>query len=310
MAEPRYLIFTVCPAQEGQTLGHVLKSALGIPAGMLSALKWREGGISLNGARAHTDARLRAGDILRVRLDEPGAVNDAAPVEMPLRFLYEDADLAVLDKPAGLVVHGAAEGPPTLLNALAARWGREQPVYPVHRLDRGTSGLLVLAKNPYAAERLRRALHTARFVREYLALAAGAPPQVRGVIDAPLSPVPGERGRYAVDERGRAARSDYERLASFPGGSLLRLRLHTGRTHQIRAHLAYLGCPLWGDIRYGGPADALLRRPALHAAFIQAEHPVTGETLRLVSPLPEDLNAFLRDRGVNFEKEVDIPWLL
>ncbi len=306
--ERRYLTYAVRPEQAGETLGHLLKSALQLPQGMVSSLKWREDGLALNGAAAHTDRRVQPGDLLRVRLDDPAAENPAPPVALPLRFAYEDADMVVLEKPPGLLVHGAADGAPTVLNALAALWGRGQPVYPVHRLDRGTSGLLVLARHPYAAERLRRALHTERFVREYLALAAGEVPAASGLIDAPIATL--DTGRYGVRADGRAARTHYARIAAFPGGTLLRLRLDTGRTHQIRVHLASLGCPLWGDTRYGGAADAALQRPALHAAFLDLEQPVTGERLRLRSPLPEDMSAFLQSKGVNYEREVDFLWQL
>lgn len=309
--EGRRLCRRVSPGEAGQTVGHLLKSAYRMPAGMIASLKFREDGIRLNGERARTSALLCAGDTLSVRLDEPGALNPAAPVPLPLRLVYEDLDLALLDKPAGLVVHGTAEGAPTLLNALAARWGREQPVYPVHRLDRSTSGLLAVAKNPYAAERLRRALHTESFVRDYLAVVSGRPPEDNGVIDAPISPAADARGRYSVSAQGREARSEYALLASAGGVSLLRLRLDTGRTHQIRVHLSALGCPLWGDLRYGGPADVLLGRPALHAAHLRLIQPVTGETLDASSALPEDLRAFLLSKGIETKDwEEKLPWRL
>ena len=303
----RYLSLTVAAEQDGCTVGHLLKTACRVPGGMIASLKRREAGICLNGARVHTNIRVRRGDVLRVRLDVPGETNPAEPAEIPLVIPYEDADLAVLEKPAGLLVHGTPDGKPTLMNALAARWGKEQPVYPVHRLDRGTSGLLVVAKNPYAAERLRRALHTERFVRDYLALAAGTPPERSGWIDAPVGPMDGEGPRYGLRPDGRPARTRYEMICSLRGGCLLRLRLDTGRTHQIRVHLASIGCPLFGDRLYGGPELPGLDRPALHAAHLALEQPVTGERLELCSPLPEELRTILRARGGE-EKEETTVW--
>ena len=289
---PRRIPFIVPPERDGWTVKRLLVRELHMAEGHIAALKLRPDGILLDGERTRTNVRVRAGQLLTVRLDDGEGENPAAPVPLPLAVVYEDEDLAVIDKPAGLVVHGPEGGAPTLANALAARWGREQPFHPVHRLDRGTSGLLVVAKSAYCSERLRRALHTEDFVREYLALAAGVPEPPCGEITLPLGPAEGERLRRCVRGDGQAARTVYETLRVFPGGSLLRLRLDTGRTHQIRAHLAALGCPLLGDTLYGGPACGT-DRPALHAAFLRVTQPVTGERLEFRSPLPEELARFL-----------------
>ncbi len=284
-----YLRAAVPPEKDGYTVSRLLKSEFRMTAGMIAALKWREDGILLDGTPVHTDAIAHAGQSLSARIDDGERINPAAARKVPLPILYEDVYLAVLDKPAGMVVHGGEEnGPPTIANALASLWGPEQAFHPVHRLDRGTSGLLTVAKNAYVSERLRRELHTENFVRDYLALVAGKMDPPCGAITLPIGPEEGERLRRCVRPDGHAARTDYETVERFPDFSLLRLRLHTGRTHQIRVHLSALGHPLLGDVFYGGEA-AGLSHPALHAAFLSLRHPITGERLELNSPLPVDL---------------------
>lgn len=297
-AAPRYLSAAVPEDRDGRSVKSLLKSEFHMAEGYIAALKLRPDGIRLDGERVHTNVRASAGQVLTVRVDDVGEENPAAPAAVPLVLRYEDPDLAVIEKPAGMVVHGAdPEGAPTLANALAARWGREQGFHPVHRLDRGTSGLLLVAKSRYVSELLRRALHTEAFVREYLALAEGNLSPACGQIDLPLGPAEGERYRQCVRPDGRPALTRYETLETFPGGSLLRVRLETGRTHQIRVHLAALGHPLLGDAVYGAAQGLDLGRPALHAAALRLRHPVTGELLRFTSPLPAELRKFLETSG-------------
>ena len=287
--EKLFLRAAVPPEKDGCTVGRLLKSEFRMTDGMIAALKWREEGILLDGKPVHTDAIASAGQTLSARIDDGARRNPAAPMDIPLPILYEDAYLAVLDKPAGMVVHGGEEnGLPTVANALASLWGPEQAFHPVHRLDRGTSGLLTVAKNAYVSERLRRQLHTEDFVREYLALVPGKIDPPCGEITLPIGVSEGERLRRCVRPDGQSARTTYKTVEVFSAGSLLRLRLDTGRTHQIRVHLAALGHPLLGDAFYGGDTDCL-SRPALHAAFLSLRHPITGERMELVSPLPEEL---------------------
>ena len=290
----RFLCRAVPPEGDGRRVKSLLKTEFHMAEGYIAALKLRPDGIALNGERVHTDVRARAGDLLRVRVDDPEDGNPAEPIPIPLCVRYEDEDLAVIEKPAGMLVHGAeGRGAPTLANAVAARGGQDRPFHPVHRLDRGTAGLLVAARSRYVSELLRRSLHTEDFVREYLALAEGNLTPERGQIALPLGPAEGERFRQCVREDGRPALTAYETLARFSGGSLLRLRLYTGRTHQIRAQLSALGHPLIGDGFYGARMGETLGRPALHAAYLRLRHPVTGEALCFESPLPEELRGFL-----------------
>ncbi|MBE6969180.1 MAG: RluA family pseudouridine synthase [Ruminococcaceae bacterium] len=206
-------------------------------------------------------------------------------MEAPLHIVYEDGDILLVNKSPDMTVHGVAGGPCTLANALAFH-RPELPFHPVHRLDRGTSGLILLAKHAHAQEVLRRSLHTEDFCREYLALCEASPGS--GRVERRLG---WEGKKRIVDERGQSARTDYETLQTGADCALVRLRLHTGRTHQIRAHMAALGCPLLGDALYGGAPR--LSRPALHSWRMHFVQPVTGESLCFTAELPPDMAALI-----------------
>lgn len=250
--------------------------------------------------------RVREGE--RVRIDGPmGEDRSAVPasdagVEVPV--VYSDDAVVVVDKPAGLVVHpGAGNREGTLVHGLLARFPdlaamavadeRDRPGI-VHRLDKGTSGLLVVARTSQAKARLTAQLSDRTMGREYLALVSGDLESDAGLIDAPLGRSDVDPTRIRVQAGGRPARTRYEVLQRFAGAheaTLVRCRLETGRTHQIRVHLASIGHPVVGDDRYGGPSLPSLPpgRPFLHAASLSFDHPVTGERLRFESPLPDDL---------------------
>ena len=287
----RTLTYTVPPELAGRKVKSILLYRLQIPASMIARIKLRETGILLNGRRCRTTDTVRAGDVVSAEVGDAPCDTGIVPVAFPLPVLYEDEDLLVVDKPAGMATHGRAErGDATVATALAAVYGARQPFHPVTRLDRGTSGLLVAARSGYAHERLRRILHTEDFIREYLALAAGAPPDAQGSVTLPVKKDETAKNRFRTAPDGLPARTDYTVLETRGGLSLIRLRLYTGRTHQIRVHLAALGCPVYGDRVYGAEAPGL-DRPALHSAYLHLRQPVTGAVVELQSPLPEDLEA-------------------
>jgi 23S rRNA pseudouridine1911/1915/1917 synthase len=236
------------------------------------------------------------------------------PEDLPLAMVYADADLVVIDKPAGLSVHpGAGRPAGTLVNALlhhvrdlSGVGGVLRPGI-VHRLDRGTSGLLVVAKHDAAHRALARQFAERSVEKEYLAVVLGVPASAAGRIDLPIGRDPRRRLTMSVRApRARAALTEWRRVEVFDGAALLRVRLHTGRTHQIRVHLASLGHPIAGDAAYGGTrtppargvrarqALAALSRPALHSARLAFTHPTSGERLTFESALPADLEALLR----------------
>jgi len=251
------------------------------------------GAVSLDGAPARKNDRLRGGETIVVA---PAIVEPTAAAQASAEFsvVYEDADLLVVDKPAGIVVHPA--GPHragTLSQALASRGsagGESWRPGIVHRLDRDTSGLLVVAKSEEAHRRLKAALAAREIVREYLALVEGRPPARTGTIDAPIGRDRRARMRMSIDtDAPRAARTHFALEEALAETTLLRVRLETGRTHQIRAHFKAIGHPVCGDHEYGTPGRYGLARQFLHAARLELAQPFTREPIVACSPLPADL---------------------
>ncbi len=282
----------VPPEAAGQRLDRFLRQTLGLGRRYIAHLKFHPDGLLLDGERVTADRPLRGSETLRLSVGD-GAGNPARAIEAPFALLWEDEYLAVLNKAAGIAVHGPdREGlPPTLQNAAAFHWGVAVPFHPVQRLDRGTSGLMLLGKCRLAHERLQKQLHSERLEREYLALVQGCPAKPTGRIELPLAPEGGRSCRRIVRADGQRAQTDYEVLAEAEGASLLRLRLWSGRSHQIRAHCAALGCPLLGDALYGGSALEDLSRPALHSHKLRFFHPFRSETLAFTAPPPADFSS-------------------
>jgi 23S rRNA pseudouridine1911/1915/1917 synthase len=269
------------------------------------------GGVRLDDRTTKASARLRGGETVEVEVPDPVPARPQAEA-IPLTIVFEDDRLLVLDKPAGLVVHpGAGTASGTLVNALlhhvkdlSGIGGVVRPGI-VHRLDRGTSGLLVVAKDDEGHRALARQFAGRTVEKEYLALVLGVPAQREGTIDKPIGRHPVERKRMAVREGGRSARSTYTVIEALDGAALLRVRIHTGRTHQIRVHLAAIGHPVAGDAVYGGTrtpgsrraasraALESLTRPALHAARLAFQHPADGRPLAFSSPPPADIDGVL-----------------
>lgn len=287
----RTLEYTVPPEGEGKRVRAVLQGALGLSAGLVTRLKHRPGSVRINGCGARTIDLLHAGDRLSV---DVGDAKESAfvPAGPRLDVAWEDEDIIIINKPAGMATHGRSDRrEPTVGAMVAAYLGTSAPFHPVNRLDRGTTGLMCAAKTGYMHERLRRILHTDAFRREYLAICTGVPPEAEGEIDAPIARY-NEEKRFCVREEGAPSLTRYKVLLTWEGRSLLRVRPETGRTHQIRVHMASIGCPLLGDRLYGRLSREL-DRPALHSAALTLIHPLTGETVSVRAPLPEDMRALL-----------------
>lgn len=265
-----------------------------------------EGLVLVNGKGAKANHRLKEGDEVAVAIPPPVEL-DVLPEPIPLDIYYEDVDVLVINKPRGMVVH-PAEGnyTGTLVNALLYHCrdlsGINGVLRPgiVHRIDKDTSGLLMVAKNDQAHERLAEQLKEHTVTRGYLALAHGALKYDIGVVDAPIGRDPGDRQKMAVTGRNaKRAVTHYRVLGRAQNYTLLELRLETGRTHQIRVHLSYTGHPLVGDTRYGPARPHFnLDGQFLHAYLLGFVHPRTGEYLEFKAPLPEELSAVLEKLGL------------
>ncbi len=286
------------PQEAGRTVESLLRGELGLSQGLIARLKRRPLGIRCNGQRVFTNARLAEGDLLEAEVGD-WPVKRALPMEYPLSILYEDAYLLVLDKPAGLAVHASTRSPGelTLENALAYYLPPEAGAHPVSRLDRGTTGVMTWAKSGYMHALLRRQVHTPDFFKAYTAIALGSVFPAHGHIRLPIGFAPGSHYQRAIEPQGQPAHTEYFVLARGGGYTFLRLIPHTGRTHQLRVHMAALGYPLAGDWLYGQPSPAIAR-PALHASHLSLQHPLTGERLSLEAPLPPDMARLLFSSGI------------
>ncbi len=261
-----------------------------------------EGHVRVNGRTAAKSVRLDGGETVSVDIPE---VRETAllPQNIPLDVVYEDDDVIVINKPKGLVVHPAPGHPDgTLVNALLFRCGDslsgiggEKRPGIVHRIDRDTSGLIVAAKNDAAHAALSAQLKDHSLARTYECLVTGNMKQDSGTVDAPIDRAPGDRKKMAVVPGGRRAVTHWEVLARYPGVTHLRCRLETGRTHQIRVHMAYIGHPILGDTVYGAkkPVPGLTGQ-CLHAVGLRFVHPRTGELVALHCPLPPEFTAMLQ----------------
>lgn len=288
----RTLTHIVTPEEEGRTVRSLLKGRWQFSSHAISRLTRVEGGIRVNGVHARTTAVLRAGDKVEVESGDHRPPK-AAPVpgNWPLPVVWEDEDLLVVNKPAGMTAHASSFLPdtPTVAGALAFSRGTDFIFHPVSRLDKGTTGLMVIAKSGYVHDLLRRQLHTDAFRREYRGVCLGVPDPPQGTVDLPIGRAEGSAIARQIRSDGDSAVTHYETLETRNGLSLLRLLPETGRTHQLRLHMATLGCPLAGDWLYGKEDPTLIPRPALHSYALELVHPVTGEVLHLTAPLPEDM---------------------
>lgn len=292
---PRRLTHIVTERQAGKTVFVILRHGLGLSGTVLRRIKWLEDGILLDGQRVHTNHRAAEGQLLSVRLSDPSAETDIPPIDLPLELVYEDRDIVVVNKAPGMPSHpGPGHWSDSLGNALVFHWQQADPwavFHPVHRLDKGTSGLMVVAKHPFAQEQLKNQLHTPDFRRVYLAICEGTPDPDAGTIDAPIRRADSSVLRRTCAEDGMRAITHYRTLSRGAGRALVELTLDTGRTHQIRVHMAHIGCPLVGDFLYGTERRELIARPALHSTRLSLRHPVTGEKLNFSTPLPGDMAA-------------------
>ena len=283
----------VLPADDGRKIKFYVRGAMGVSYGQFASLKMREG-MRVNGVPVHANHILRTGDRVEVAIEETGS-SLAEPVAGEVDVRYEDDMLMILNKPAPLACQSSSRNAaPALENFLMARYGAGFVFRPLNRLDKGTSGLMCAAKNAHAYQLMQKTLHTGDYLRQYLAVVCGRL-EGSGVVDAPIAKEDAATVRRVVDfEKGKPAVTRWESQGVFGEYSLVRLTMETGRTHQIRVHMAHLGHPVAGDFLYGTELACLPGRFALHSARIRLTHPMTGEVLEITSPLPEELQNLLQ----------------
>lgn len=300
---PEHITFTVPEESAGERLDKWLAAPERDLQMTRSAVQLRmeQQAVLVNGTPVPKNYRQRGGDVIEITLPEPEPLT-LEPENIPLDIVYEDADLLVVNKPKGMVVHpapGHATG--TLVHALLYHCGDQLSgingvIRPgiVHRIDRNTSGLLMVAKTDAAHQSLSAQIQAHSFTREYQAVAVGRFREPSGTIDAPIGRHPVDRKKMCVTQKNsKRAVTHYETILAYQKATHLRLRLETGRTHQIRVHLAYLGHPVLGDDVYGKPYPGL-EGQCLHAAKIGFVHPTTGQYLEFESPLPDYFRRVLR----------------
>lgn len=284
------LWYTVPKEMDGRRVKSVARGQMGVSSHQFSRLKYT-GGLTVDGRPAYANTVLRAGQAVRLVFEDRPAYLPA-PCPLPLSVAYEDEHLLIVVKPAPLPTQSSPrqEGP-ALENAVFHYLGcPEDFVFrPVNRLDKGTSGLMAAAKTAHCHHLLQELLHTDSFLREYIAVTDGLLTPKEGVISFPLGKAPGATVRRQVmrqEDGGKPARTHYQVIEERDGHSLVRLRLETGRTHQIRVHLASMGCPVHGDFLYGREAPDAPGRFLLHSCLIDLLHPLTGERITRASAPP------------------------
>ena len=281
--------YKVKAEEAGRKVRDILRRSMGVSYTAMKSAKWN-GRIRLNGEPVHADATVSVGDLVSMDWAEDTPVYTIKPFRLQLEVPYLDEDIMAVVKPAGVAVQSSKNHPDdSLENAVYAYFGcPENYIYrPVNRLDKGTGGLMLIARTPHAQHLLQRQLHTDAFRRRYLAWTDGRPAEDEGVLDFPIAKAEGATVRRIVSAEGKPSRTRYRVLREQEGGALVLLELETGRTHQIRVHLNYIGCPVRGDFLYGTEKpEAFPGCFALHSAVLEVRHPLTGEMIRLTS-LPE-----------------------
>ena len=281
--------YKVKPEEDGRKVRDILRGSMGVSYTALKSAKWN-GRIFLNGEVVRADAKASAGDTVEIEWAEDAPVYVLKPFDMPVEVPYEDEHLLIAVKPAGVASQSSRNHPDdSLENAIYARFGcPDNFVYrPVNRLDKGTGGLMAIARTPYAQHLLQKELHTPAFRRRYLAWTDGKPDKGEGVLDFPIAKAPGATVKRIVSGDGKPSRTRYRVLREQGNDALVLLELETGRTHQIRVHLSHIGCPVRGDFLYGTEIpEEFPGCFALHSALLEVRHPVTGEMIRATS-MPE-----------------------
>ncbi|SDX03976.1 tRNA pseudouridine32 synthase / 23S rRNA pseudouridine746 synthase/23S rRNA pseudouridine1911/1915/1917 synthase [Marininema mesophilum] len=303
----KWITYTIPTEWNNHSVTDVLKGPLLLSNRMINRLTHMKG-LRLNGKKTWLNKKLKEGDRLQVAV-RPHETTELVGEPVPFTTVWEDPDLLIVDKPAGIQVHPVKKGETgTLAHGITQRWqeeGLEAKVRPVHRLDRHTSGLLLVAKSAYAHQLMDRELREKRIKRHYLAiLSERFDKEVgeKGTIQAPIDREGNHPLRRCVKDSGERAVTHYQIIAHAADATLVHAELETGRTHQIRVHFAHLGHPLYGDTLYYGSKN-YIRRQALHACQLSFTHPLTHEDIAVSTPLPKDLSQLANTLGLQIPTE-------
>ncbi|HBM76171.1 MAG TPA: RluA family pseudouridine synthase [Clostridiaceae bacterium] len=298
--ESDFLIYNAVQEDDNKKLYSILKSNMNLSRRMIIGLK-KSGGIYINGSHAMTNAIVKKGDTVSVDIKRQ-ETQDIAPQDIPIDVVYEDRDLLIVNKQPGIVVHptkGHPEG--TLSNGIIYHWrsnGDDSIVRLVNRLDRDTSGLMIVAKNKFSHQAMAKQLDANKVVKIYIAVVHGAFKKEEGTIDLPIDRPTHESIKREVLKSGQNAITHFKVIENYKAGSLLKIRLETGKTHQIRVHMSYIGHPLFGDTLYGVQDDSeYIKRQALHAVMLKFDHPRTGKDMCIKADLPDDIKSLIKKLG-------------
>lgn len=283
----RRLSFTITDSMDGRTVNSILKGELELSSGLIARCKRIENGITLDGIPVYTNARVHDGQVVGVVI---GATLTPSG-KLPYDILFEDEDILIINKPAGSAAHGSHydDTVDSIGDRINNYYSSTSAFHPVSRLDKGTTGIMTIAKNGYMHDRLSKCLHSKTFIRTYIGIVHGNIVEKRGRIELPISRVDGSSIKREVSFNGSNAITNYEVLNEFNGLSLLRFMLDTGRTHQIRVHMSYIGHPLVGDWLYGTEEPLLISRPALHSSELKFLHPLTDKEIHISCEMPQDM---------------------
>ncbi|HBS47192.1 MAG TPA: RluA family pseudouridine synthase [Paenibacillus sp.] len=306
------ITYIIPPEEDDWLLKTILHKRMDVSRKLLSRLKQTEQGITLNGERVYISVHVKAGDMVQIRM-ETETSDDILPQPIPFEILFEDEHLLVVNKAAGIIVHPThGHYTDTLANGVVHYWAKKNERFrfrPVHRLDQETSGVLVIAKNPYSHQHISEQMIAGTVDKRYAAFVHGAPVEPFGDIDGPIDRDPEEPHRRIVTPDGYPSLTRYEVKTVFAQGSKVELKLESGRTHQIRVHMTSIGCPLIGDSMYRhelynlpeltsaqseqlesvASLDASIPRQALHAVRLTFKHPVLLQEMIFEAPLPTDM---------------------
>ncbi len=274
----------ITPELSGRKIESILEKELQFSRSLIAKLKRTEGAVTLNGQSERVIARVKEGDTLSVTVKDKE--NGIESVEIPLEILFEDDDIIAVNKPYNMPVHPSKNHvSDTLANGLKNYLGEGAGIHIITRLDRDTSGVVLASKNPHTAKILTEEMKNGNIQKEYIAVVNGCPEKETGVIDAPIDRDTGIKRK--VSQNGKPALTEYEVIKKREL-SALRLYPKTGRTHQIRVHLSYIGCPIYGDSMYGAPQKG--ERARLHCRKLEFTHPETKKKMVIIAPFPEDMS--------------------